>query len=94
LIYDEKHTPDVFWCWITLSTLNPNHHFFQKGYIPSDEEKGRKSVSDKRTIISKQEAAFLKDLPQNLLRGNMKKDFSDSEKENDFELPFSSGVKS
>jgi len=52
MIFDEKHTPDVFWCWISLATLDPNHPFFEKSYIPTEEEKGRKSTIDKKTLIS------------------------------------------
>ena len=52
IIYDEKHNPDVFWCWISLATLDPNHPFFEKSYVSSDEEKGRKSTVDRKTIIS------------------------------------------
>jgi len=52
LIFDEKHSPDVFWCWISLATLNPEHPFFEKSYVPSEEEKGRKSNVDRKTLIS------------------------------------------
>ena len=45
---DDSHTPDIEWCTLVLSTLNPDHAFFQKSYYPSYEEKGKSgAVSNK-----------------------------------------------
>jgi len=32
---DDKHQPDVEWLLIALSTLNVNHRYFAKNYMPS-----------------------------------------------------------
>jgi hypothetical protein len=32
---DDKHQPDVEWLLVVLATLNPNHRFFAKDYVPS-----------------------------------------------------------
>jgi hypothetical protein len=32
---DEKHYPDNDWLLVTLATLNPNHRYFAKDYVPS-----------------------------------------------------------
>jgi hypothetical protein len=38
-----KSEPDFEWCKDVLSTLDPNHRFFQKSYYPTDEELGIKN---------------------------------------------------
>ena len=42
LTYDPGHLPDVEWCVRALLALNPEHHIFDKDYVPSANEKGRK----------------------------------------------------
>ena len=32
---DEKHQPDIEWLLVVLATLNPEHRYFAKDYIPS-----------------------------------------------------------
>jgi hypothetical protein len=34
------HSPNIQWLLDVLSTLNPNHRYFQKNYYPSEEELG------------------------------------------------------
>jgi hypothetical protein len=72
-----------FWSW----SLN-----FIENYVPSEEEKDRKSKCDKNTIVSKKEMDFLKDLPANMLKNKII-DFHFSNV-NDFEFFHSSEVKS
>ena len=42
LTYDAGHLPDVEWCVKALLALNPDHHIFDKDYVPSSNERGRK----------------------------------------------------
>ena len=42
LTYDGGHLPDVEWCVKSLLALNPDHHIFDKDYVPGINEKGRK----------------------------------------------------
>ena len=45
---DDSHTPDIEWCTLVLSSLNPDHAFFQKSYYPTDEEKGKRGAVSNR----------------------------------------------
>ena len=34
----DKHEPDVEWLLVSLATLNPNHRYFKKDYVPTVKE--------------------------------------------------------
>ena len=36
--FDDTHKPDLLWSLRCLSSLNPNHRFFQKNYHPKEEQ--------------------------------------------------------
>ena len=38
----ETHSPNIEWLIDVLSTLNPNHRYFERSYYPSGEELGGK----------------------------------------------------
>ena len=38
----ETYSPNIEWLIDVLSTLNPNHRYFDRSYYPSDEELGGK----------------------------------------------------
>ena len=56
LTYDEKHLPDVEWCVKALLALNPDHHIFDKDYVPNVYEKGRKGTKIEKSFLEEEEA--------------------------------------
>ncbi len=45
--FDSKHRPDRFWLLSILSTMNPNHKYFETNYQPLPEEiKTKKDTSE------------------------------------------------
>jgi hypothetical protein len=42
-----SHSPDIEWLLVVLSTLQPNHRYFNKSYYPSDEELGGRGIKVK-----------------------------------------------
>ena len=42
MTFDDKHLPDVDWCLSAISALDPLHPIFEPGYIPSNEQRGRR----------------------------------------------------
>ena len=42
LTFDEKHLPDVDWCLNAISALDPMHPIFEPGYMPSNDQRGRR----------------------------------------------------
>jgi len=67
---DEKHQPDVEWLLVILATLNPEHRYFQKQYVPQLNEL-RKTHFEQKEGEEEQDQEFhvdefFKDLPQDI----------------------------
>ena len=48
-----------------LSTLNPNHRYFERSFYPSNEELGRKGSKQKNSAIDEQDP-FFEGLPDHI----------------------------
>ena len=67
--FDAKHEADLEWLLVVLSTLNPNHRYFAKDYVPSLQETRKNPIA---TISHKNfeeefdlaDEEFFKDLPK------------------------------
>ena len=76
---DEKHQPDVEWLLIALSTLNVNHRYFAKNYIPSVIESRKIFGKLPDLNINEEEDEleiyddFFDDMPSDILESNSKK---------------------
>jgi hypothetical protein len=66
LTYDEKHLPDVEWCVKALLALNPEHHIFDKDYVPNAFEKGRKGAKIDHSFQEEEEVKRLDEFDQGL----------------------------
>jgi hypothetical protein len=66
LTYDEKHLPDVEWCVKALLALNPEHHIFDKDYVPNAFEKGRKGAKIDQSFQEEEEVKRLDEFDQGL----------------------------
>jgi len=63
-----SHQPDIEWLIIVLSTLQPNHRFFDKSYFPSDEELGGRGAKIKHNNDAEYDE-FFEGLPEHLSKG-------------------------
>ena len=68
LTFDKSHTADVDWLIVCLSTLNPEHRYFKKDYIPtraelkqpeSEPNEESKSIYE----ISSEDDSFFQNMP-------------------------------
>lgn len=67
--FDSKHEADLEWLLIVLSTLNPEHRYFAKDYIPTLQETRKNPIPiinrddyiDDEVDLADEE--FFKDLP-------------------------------
>jgi len=55
LMLDASHTPDLKWSLCCLSTLNPNHRFFGKSYLPPQIQRANKKP---QVLISNDDGFF------------------------------------
>ena len=60
-----SHQPDIEWLIVVLSTLQPNHRFFDKSYFPSDEELGGRGAKIKHNNDAEYDE-FFEGLPEHL----------------------------
>ena len=58
LTFDEKHLPDVDWCISAISALDPLHPIFEPGYMPSNEQRGRRG---RRYMPAAEELVYMLD---------------------------------
>jgi hypothetical protein len=76
---DEKHQPDNDWLLLTISTLNPNHRYFHKDYVPSlvESRKIFGKIQDFKDVESDEDIKIHDDFYDNL-----PEDIFDSKKKN------------
>jgi hypothetical protein len=60
-----SHSPDIEWLLVVLSTLQPNHRYFNKSYFPSDEELGGRGTKIKHSKDEEYDE-FFDNLPEHL----------------------------
>jgi len=60
-----SHSPDIEWLLVVLSTLQPNHRYFNKSYFPSDEELGGRGTKIKHSRDEEYDE-FFDNLPEHL----------------------------
>jgi len=58
LSYDDGHLPDVEWCVLAIMALNPDHHIFDKDYVPGANEKGRKGSRYQQAFQKEDQSRF------------------------------------
>jgi hypothetical protein len=87
-----SHSPDIDWLLVVLSTLQPNHRYFQKSYFPSDEELGGRGTKVKPPKdeeydqffdnlpehLSKAKAGYSRNIPPNSKKPSVDENLSNS----------------
>ena len=82
-ISEKKNEPDLEWLKSALSTLNPEHLYFQKSYFPSDAELGLKEKKSSKKEVDLKKLQLLQGLPPQLFsKTKSKTNYSYINKEN------------